>query len=223
MIAINHVSNVAGIDVGGDKKGCHLVVLRGNEILCNINSRSPEGLALKCIEFDALAVGIDSPCRWGVPGLGRSAEKELAKARIFSFATPTRERAQANTSGFYGWMFNGEQVYQALAATHPLLTDRCYSSGKVSFETFPHAVTCAMIGTEIASAKRKRQQRRQLLEAAGIDTHCLNSIDALDAALCALTAQFLLDGKTDVYGNADSGYIVVPKTRGAAMNLAGSV
>lgn len=213
MIAIDRASTVAGIDIGGDRKGCHLVVLRGNEILCNINSRSPEPLARTCLEFAAMAVGIDSPCRWGIPGLGRCAEKRLANAGIFSFATPTRERAQANTSGFYGWMFNGERVYQALAATHPLLTERCYSSGKVTFETFPHAVTCAMLGTEMTSAKRKRQQRRQLLEAAGIDTRCLKSIDAVDAALCALTAQYLVAGKTDAYGDADSGYIVVPNSR----------
>ena len=214
MMIIDSESVVAGIDIGGDKKGCHLVVLRGNEVLCNINSRDPAQLAETCIEFDALAVGIDSPCLWGAPGAGRRAEKDLAKKRIFSFSTPTRTHAHENKSGFYGWMFNGERVYQALATTHPLLTEKRYSGGYVSFETFPHAATCAMLGTDVASAKRKRLQRRQLLEDAGIATQLLKSIDDVDAALCALTAHFLIQGKTYAYGDTEGGYIVVPDARG---------
>lgn len=212
MMAFTYLATVAGIDIGGIRKGCHLVILRGGEIICNVNSRDPTSLASLCVEHKAMAVGIDSPCRWGVPGGGRPAERALARERIFSFSTPMRERAEANTSGFYGWMFSGEQVYQALAETHPLLTDECYSGGNVCFETFPHAVTCAMLGTNVASAKRKRLQRRQLLEDAGIATQSLRSIDAVDAALCALTAQFLVQGKTCAYGDAEGGYILVPDT-----------
>lgn len=208
------MSTVAGIDIGGKKKGCHLVILRGHEILYCLNSGSPELLVRKCVEFDAIAVGIDAPCRWGVPGRGRCAEKQLARKRIFSFSTPTRDRATTNSSGFYGWMLNGEKVYQALATTHPLLTDERYSNGRVSFETFPHAITCAMLGIDVASAKHKRQQRRQLLEDAGIATQSLKSIDAVDAALCALTATFLLQGKTYPYGDTQGGYIVVPAIHG---------
>lgn len=208
------VTTVAGIDVGGDKKGCHLVVLRGREVLCNINSGDPDHLARQCAELGAIAVGIDSPCRWGLPGSGRRAEKALAKEGIFSFATPTRKRAEANTSGFYDWMFNGERVYHALAATYPLLTAERYSTGHVCFETFPHAITCALLGTDVASAKRKRQQRRQLLNDLGIDTRLLTSMDALDAALCALTASYLVLGKTRAYGDAEGGYIVVPECPG---------
>ncbi|MDW3683019.1 hypothetical protein RA280_14930 [Cupriavidus sp. CV2] len=40
----------------------------------------------------------------------------------------------------------------------------------------------------------------------------LKSIDAVDAALCALTARFLLEGKTYPYGDAMGGYIQVPAT-----------
>jgi predicted nuclease with RNAse H fold len=215
MKAEDAMGIVAGIDIGGDKKGCHLVVLRGTEILCCLNSREPERLARACVEFDASVVGVDSPCRWGIPDAGRAAEKQLARERIFSFSTPPRERAQANASGFYGWMFNGERVYQALAETHPLLPDAHYSGGRVSFETFPHAITCAMLGIGVASAKRKRHQRRQLLEEAGVATSSLKSIDAVDAALCALTGTFLLKGKTAAYGDGAGGYILVPDIRGA--------
>lgn len=212
MMAMASSATVAGVDIGGSRKGCHLVILRGCEIVCNVNSRDPSCLAGLCIEHKVTAVGIDSPCRWGLPGGGRPAERALSRERIFSFSTPTRERAKANTSGFYGWMFNGEAVYQAMAETHPLLTDECYSGGNVCFETFPHAVACAMLGTDIASAKRKRVQRRQLLEDAGISTRSLRSIDAVDAALCALTAHFLVQGNTYAYGDKVGGYILVPDT-----------
>ena len=201
---------VAGIDIGGTRKGCHLVVLRGNDIVCSIRSGDPAHLARTCDELGAVAVGIDSPCRWGHPQSGRLAEKALAKERIFSFATPTRERAAANASGFYGWMFCGEHIYKALAATHPLLSDVGYAGGKVCFETFPHAVTCAMLGTAEASAKRKRVQRRQLLRDAGIDPTPLKSIDAVDAAVCALTARYVLARQTKAYGDTEGGYIFVP-------------
>lgn len=206
----NSALTVAGIDIGGARKGCHLVVLRGNAIVCNLRSSDPEHLARTCDELGAVAVGIDSPCQWGHPQSGRLAEKALAKERIFSLATPTRERAAANTSGFYGWMFYGERVYQALAATHPLLSGVGYAGGKVCFETFPHAITCAMLGTAEASAKRKRVQRRQLLRDAGIDPTPLKSIDAVDAALCALTSQYVLAGRSKAYGDAEGGYIFVP-------------
>jgi hypothetical protein len=56
-------------------------------------------------------------------------------------------------------MFNGERLYQALAATHPLLGESQYAGGPFCFETFPHAVTCAMLGTDVASAKQKYQLR----------------------------------------------------------------
>jgi len=109
-------------------------------------------------------------------------------------------------------MFNGERVYQALASTYPLLVDEGYSGVRVSFETFPHAIACTMLGRDVASARQKRTQRRQLLEWIGIDTRMLKSIDEVDAALCALTAKFLLEGKSYSYGDATGGYIWVPAT-----------
>lgn len=205
---------VAGIDVGGDRKGCHLVILRGREIIYSIVSKNPDEAARICVAHGVLAVGIDSPCKWGTGTGGRMAERELARNGIFSFSTPTRERALANASGFYGWMFNGERIYRSLASSYPLLADPHYSGGQVCFETFPHAITCALLGRDIASAKKKRVQRRQLVEDFGIETrtgNCpLRSIDAVDAALCALTASCVLHGATKAYGDSEGGWIVVP-------------
>lgn len=201
---------VAGIDIGGDRKGNHLVVLRGTEIVCNLRKLTPEHMLEKCLQFEVSAVGIDAPCQWRMGETGRQAEKTLAKQRIFSFATPTRELAVASKSGFYGWMLNGERVYQAFAPHFPLFGNGGATSGRVCFETFPHAITCAILGKEVASAKKKGTQRREILQREGIEIASLRSIDDVDAALCALTANFLLEGRVETYGDESGGYIVVP-------------
>ncbi len=201
---------VAGIDVGGPKKGCHIAILRGCELILSERSRDPGYLARLCVESGALAVGIDSPCLWGREGAGRFAEKALAKERIFCFSTPSRERAIENAAGFYNWMLEGERVYQALSSTHPLVPGPRYPNGMVSFETFPHAICCSLLGTEVASAKKKRQQRRELLEQEGVDTRLLKSIDEIDAGLCALAAKYFVQGNARAYGDAEGGYIFVP-------------
>jgi peptide deformylase len=210
--AFSFDSTVAGIDIGGETKGFHLVILQGPQVICNLNTKRPDELLNACRIHNVVAVGIDSPCRWGCQDGARLAERMLAQERISSFATPTRKRALENTSGFYGWIFNGEAVYQELEASYQLLKDEEYRKehGKVCFETFPHAITCAFLGKDTASAKLKRAQRRMILEDHGIDTTLLKSVDAIDAGLCALTAAYIASGKSKSYGDAVTGYIFVP-------------
>ncbi|MFM0223554.1 DUF429 domain-containing protein [Paraburkholderia dipogonis] len=210
---------VAGIDIGGERKGHHLVILRGSEIVCNLGKQTPEYMLEKCLQFEVAAVGIDAPCLWRAGEAGRQAEKELAQRRIFSFATPTRELAVASKSGFYGWMFNGERVYQAFVPHFPLFNNEGEMGDRVCFETFPHAITSALLRTEVASAKQKRTQRREILEDAGIETTSLKSIDEVDAAVCALTANFLLKGRVVAYGDELGGFIVVPAPSGHSKNI----
>jgi predicted nuclease with RNAse H fold len=207
---MNKNETVAGIDVGGPKKGFHLVILRGADIVHTVSSTEPALLHERCLAHDVRAVGIDAPSQWGIEGSGREAERALARERISCFATPTQARAQQSTSGFYDWMFNGARVYAAFSASHPVLKTNAYSGGRASFETFPHAITCAFLGRENASAKLKRAQRRQLIGALGIDTSVVKSIDFIDAALCAIAAQRLIEGTTKAYGDAAGGFIFVP-------------
>ncbi|AJY11207.1 MULTISPECIES: DUF429 domain-containing protein [Burkholderia] len=201
---------VAGVDVGGEKKQCDLVILRGSTIVCREQRIAPEALPALCVEHDVVAVGVDAPSLWWTGKGRRAAEQALARERISCFPTPSREQAVASTSGFFDWMFMGERVYRALADAYPLLTGARYAGGRVSFETYPYAITCALLGKAVASAKHKRDQRRQLLTRFGIDVSKLRSVDARDAALCALTAQYVLDGNAHAYGDADGGYIRVP-------------
>ncbi|UVE69980.1 DUF429 domain-containing protein (plasmid) [Burkholderia pyrrocinia] len=201
---------VAGVDVGGDRKLCDLVILRGSTVVCREQRVAPEALPALCLAHDVVAVGVDAPSLW-CAGVGRrAAEQALARERISCFPTPSREQAVASTSGFFDWMFIGERVYRALADAYPLLTSARYAGGRASFETYPYAITCAMLGKAVASAKHKRNQRRQLLERLGIDVSTLRSVDARDATLCALTAQYVIDGNAHAYGDTEGGYIRVP-------------
>ncbi|KWE83096.1 DUF429 domain-containing protein [Burkholderia territorii] len=201
---------VAGVDVGGDKKQCDLVILRGSTVVCREERIAPEALPSLCIEHDVVAVGVDAPSLWWTGSGRRAAEQALARERISCFPTPSREQAMASTSGFFDWMFMGERVYRALADAYPLLTGERYAGGRVSFETYPYAITCAMLGKATASAKQKRNQRRQLLIKLGIDVSTLRSVDARDATLCALAAQYVIDGNAHAYGDVEGGYIRVP-------------
>ncbi|OAJ59381.1 hypothetical protein A6V36_27435 [Paraburkholderia ginsengiterrae] len=202
---------VAGIDIGGGRKGNHLVILRGTQIVCNLRKEAPESMLEQCLKFEVAAVGTDAPCRWRIGEAGRQAESALARQRIFSFATPTRELAMASKCGFYGWMFNGERVYDTFSPHFPVFRNGGEIGGRLCFETFPHAITCAFFGKEVASAKIKGTQRREILQREGVEATSLRSIDDVDAALCALTANYLLDGKVDAYGDEPGGFIVVPR------------
>ncbi|MBZ5795701.1 DUF429 domain-containing protein [Burkholderia contaminans] len=201
---------VAGVDVGGEKKQCDLVILRGPTVVYREAQIAPEAVPALCLAHDVVAVGVDAPSLWWSGSGRRAAEQALARERISCFPTPSREQAVASTSGFFDWMFIGERVYRALADAYPLLTGARYAGGRVSFETYPYAITCAMLGKAVASAKQKRNQRRQLLERLGIDVSTLKSVDARDATLCALTAQYVIDGKAHAYGDTEGGYIRVP-------------
>lgn len=198
---------VAGIDVGGTKKGFHLVLLRGNEVLLSARSPHPDELVQHCLTHKAAVVSVDAPCQWAdrVP---RQAEREMAREGIFSFSTPSRTKAL--TSPFYGWMFNGERMYAALAEAYPLLDAPDKRTTPSTFETFPHAISCALLGQDVASAKIKGRQRRALLAALGLDAMLLKSIDALDAALCAVTAQSFLSRTFKTYGDVEGGFLIVP-------------
>jgi predicted nuclease with RNAse H fold len=167
-----------------------------------------------CQEFQASAVGIDAPCRWSLSGRARAAERALMKEKIWCFSTPTLEMAVAHPKKNYDWMLSGAELFHLLIeASYNLFDGANKVASPVCFETFPHAVACALAG-EIVSAKRKGIDRPKLLKRAGIDTISLNNIDFVDAALCAHTAYSLLDGNFKAYGDAAEGLIVVPTLSG---------
>lgn len=200
---------VAGIDVGGPGKRFHCVALRHGRYLDRLASRDAGEMAAWCRDRDVRVVGVDAPCQWSPDGRARAAEAALSRAGIQTFATPTRDKAVGN--GFYAWMLAGEALYGALAqAGYPLLDSPWLAGrGRACFETFPQAVACYLAGRRL-SAKHKATERRALLAQAGIDVATLSNQDWVDGALCALTAQHLAKGTVNAFGDAASGFILVP-------------
>ncbi len=163
-----------------------------------------------CLEWKAKIVAVDAPCGWRQSSSSRQAERDLkwGKEKIHCFATPTRALAQANKKGFYDWVFNGEKFYQRLAAYYPLF-DGKRRKGPICFETFPHAIVCALAG-KVVAAKPKASNRRKVLRARGYDASPLPNIDFIDDALCAVAAEAFRQGRTKPFGGQGEGFIVVP-------------
>ena len=207
---------VVGIDVGGTRKGFHAVALKDGCFVDTTESRDPSALADWCRDHDARLVAVDCPCKWSRTDSSRRAERvlKIGGQIIQCFKTPTRKVAMRNQTTrpegkrFYDWIFNGEQLYRQLAP-HYLLFDRTRRNGPVVFETFPHAVVCALKG-KVVLAKPKSKVRRQTLRDRGFDISALRNIDFVDAALCALTAQEFLKNRWQWFGDKREGFIVAP-------------
>lgn len=204
------VQTVVGIDVGGERKGFHAVALRGDTFVDKVTAADPAVIVTWCLDHKATVIAVDAPCWWSQTGKSRQAERELELSgeQIFCFATPTRERAENHKKGFYGWVFNGEKLYQLLTKTYPLFNGEGHK-GPACIETFPHAIVCALAG-RVASAKPKSLVRRKALQDRGYEIGSLSNIDFVDAALCAVAADEFRKGNYHSFGNREEGYIVVP-------------
>lgn len=201
---------VAGVDVGGPRKGFHAVALCNGQYLAHCESRSAAEIANWCRARGAGLIGVDAPCCWSKGGGARGCERRLMEKKIWCFSTPTRAAAKDHERGYYNWMFNGEDLYQELQTTHALFRGGLGADNRpMCFETFPHAVTWALAGEPVL-ASNKRTQRPELLRQAGVATENLKGIDRIDAALCALAADYLALGATVTYGDPSEGLIVVP-------------
>ena len=161
-----------------------------------------------CLKCEANIVAVDAPCGWSRSTSSRLAERELAGQKIHCFATPTRAHALAHKKGFYGWVFNGETLYHLLAPHYPLFDGRL-RQGPICFETFPHAIVCAL-AAKVVPAKPKESNRRNVLRSRDYDDSRLPNIDFIDAALCAVTAEEFRKGSTRQFGGPEEGFIVVP-------------
>jgi predicted RNase H-like nuclease len=211
---------VAGIDVGGARKGFHAVLLEGSRVVDQLNTSDPEALARWCLRAERIA--IDAPCGWALPGeRSRLCERQLAAQGVRCFATPTREAALASRSNFYGWVLRGEALYQALQRYRvPIARDEQALARRCSFESFPHGITVALSPQIEVKAAFKLEQRSALLERFGVSLSGLSSIDWIDAAVCALAGQHIAKGaEAEIYGEPEGGLLVLP---GRTRHTAGS-
>lgn len=204
---------VAGIDVGGARKGFHAVALAGHAVKAKINSTSPRDVAEWCRAHDARVVAVDAPCGWRRRGRPRAAESALMREGIHCFFTPTAREARSHPTNYFGWMLAGFELYDALRPVYQLLRSAELPANRaVCFEAFPQAIACRLSGC-VVSAREKKTVRRALLEQAGLETAGLRNIDEIDAAVCALMAQLALDGRAEMLGDPADGLIVVPRRR----------
>lgn len=202
---------VVGIDVGGPRKGFHAVALADGDYADRLQTcRIPEMLRWIRRTVGARVVAIDAPCRWRSGKKCRDAEREMLQEGIRCYLTPRRSDAWQNTTGFYQWMFRGMALFRGLARTHPLCRGGEEAGGACAFETFPHAITWSLRGGD-ADAADKRRQRLAILRENAISTRGLTTMDWIDAALCALSADRFASGRRmHFYGNRSSGHILVP-------------
>jgi len=198
--------SVVGIDVGGERKGYHAVLLCNGKIQQVKQAHDPQVIVNWCIKHNATVVAVDAPCQWSMTGRSRIAERDLNNKGIHCFYTPTRKLAFKRS--FYDWMFNGERLYKALTAHYHLYQGKP-SRTRICLETFPHAIVCAL-EDDIIPAKNKNTTRRNVLAEQGIESILLTNIDFVDAALCAVAAAEFRASHFEAYGDTHEGYIVVP-------------
>ncbi len=198
-----------GIDVGGIKKGFHAVANRDGSYLAQFHSIHPDEVASWVLSHNPSAVAIDAPSMFSLNSGSRKAERDLVSNGMRCFYTPTR--ALAAKSRFYDWVFNGELLYQKLGL--PIFMGE-QSQETCAIETFPHAVQMSLWAEDPNPIGNKRSVRESTLALkANYDTSQLSNIDFIDAALCAVSADYFAHHQFTAYGCKTEGYIVLPKIK----------
>ena len=218
-----------GIDVGGTRKGFHMVAVCADLRIVNVGHAQDAAVGVATLRAwqqtgKAPVIAIDSPCAWSADRGSRQAERDLklGMKKIHCFCTPTRQRAdehlkQTKATGrndFYGWVRNGMALFDALAEDWPLY--RGVRKPRMAIETFPQAVSCYLQG---AVVPRNRQNRLQLIKDLALGADQIGrDPDFIDAALCAIAAR-AFGADTDMgghmtqqFGNPKEGFVVVPRS-----------
>lgn len=209
MAAVKAVVYAMGIDVGGPKKGYHAVVNCNSRYHAHFHSADPHAIAQWAEQFQPSVIAIDAPCQFSQTGRSRLGERQLVSHGLRCFYTPTR--AMAEKSRFYDWVFNGERLYQALGLR---LFDGVASAKPCLMETFPHGIATAYQqhqGLPKAMANKMLQRLHALSHIAAYHTQALSNIDFIDAALCAVAADYCIANRIHVYGDKEDGFIVIPR------------
>lgn len=209
MAELNAVFHAVGIDVGGLKKGYHAVVNINQHYHAQFHSTDPQAIAQWARQFHPTVIAVDAPCLFSRAGRSRSGERALVSNGLRCFYTPTR--AMAEKSRFYDWVFNGERLYQALGLP---LFNGLESAQPCVIETFPHGIATAYqqsLGEPKAMGNKAAQRLNALSNIAAYNTRQLSNIDFIDAALCAVAADYCLANRISIYGDSEDGYIVIPR------------
>lgn len=179
------------MDVGGRRKGFDVAVLDDADRVTLHRTRDPAQVVV--LAGGACLVGVDGPAAWAPDGqASRPDERAFTRARVCGIRyTPDEARARGRTDDHLGWVWQGLQVYAALAA-----------AGVPSVEVFPTAAWTRWLGPR-GGRSRARWSREGLdrMRAAGLaDTPAATTQDARDAVAAALVTRQVTDGDVEEFG-----------------------
>lgn len=171
----------AGVDVGGRRKGFHVALLDGDDVVGPFQARTPADVVAALLPRRARVVAIDSP-RVAAPDGARSRPGERALASAVCGIRYTPERALLAGSAYYAWILHGFELYAALDA-----------AGLHAIECFPTASLTRWAGRR--GARTRAAWSSEALAAAGVPVP--TSQDGRDAVAAALTARAYDEGAVD--------------------------
>jgi predicted nuclease with RNAse H fold len=194
-------AKVAGIDVGGPRKGFHIAVLEesGEEPrliqVCKLETTATPKTVVEFLrQHSPLCIAVDSPRQPAPPNhKSRTCEKRLnAVIRCGIRYTPDHASLSATPEArrYYAWIQNGLDLYQALGKAY---------WGK-EIECFPTASWARLGGLRNAS---RAEWTRRILEDVLQRRYRLLGVperhnqDVRDAIVAAYTALLHLNGKSD--------------------------
>lgn len=218
-----------GVDVS-ETRGLDVVVIDEGRRLAGPPRARVDADALTAVLAelgpDVCVVAIDSPPAPGSGGKARPCEAALRRRGIQIFSTPAA--AEDFAAPFYNWVRVGIRAFSAAeAAGFPLLRAAGAAEGH-ALEVFPHASDVALRGVlppagTSRSPRHKLAWRRETLRSAGVaDLDVLGSLDAVDAALAALTGLLALDGAVEFVGE-EPFLIAIPEHPAARFVRAGAL
>jgi predicted nuclease with RNAse H fold len=203
------INTTIGIDVGGVKKGFHAVANKGRQYLGKLHSTDPEVIATWALNHQPSVIAIDAPCMFSEHGRSRKPERDLVENGMRCFYTPSRDLAAK--SRFYDWVFNAERLYQKIGL--PIFMGNQTTTPCI-IETFPHAIQMSLWKNDSSLApegSKSTVRRTTLVQKADYNISHLSNIDFIDAALCAVSADYFDSHQFNAYGCANEGFIILPK------------
>jgi predicted nuclease with RNAse H fold len=214
-----------GVDVS-ENRGLDVVVLDSDRHLAVAPERrmSPGGLGrlLGSLGDDVGVVAIDSPPGPGLSGPSRACELVLRRRGVPVFSTPSDPARFARP--FYNWVRVGARAFEAARSAGFGLFVGGDSVEHRAVEVFPHASDVFLRGHRPPSgvtrrAGTKRRWRTETLRRAGMEeVDQLRSLDAVDAALAAVTGLHGLERNFEAVGEPPF-LIVVPAAAVDGPNL----
>ena len=200
-----------GVDVSA-ARGLDVVAIDGGRAIAAGPWRRQTAADLQAIlrDLQPAVVAIDSPPAWGTSGACRPAERAVRALGMGIFATPSDPAVFEHP--FYRWMVAGFAAFAAADASGFAYYRGVGPVAGRALEVYPHATAVRLGGDPTCGSKRV--WRGAVLDALGVDSSGLRSVDAIDAALAAVTGLLALEGRCEALGDESDGVIVIPRPNG---------